>query len=89
MKDYRIGIIGLGYVEFPLACLFAKRYPVVGFDLNETRVRELSAGVDRTGEVDSAVIEERLSQGLQCTAHIEDLRSCNVYIVGVPTPIDM
>lgn len=89
MKDYRIGIIGLGYVGFPLACLFAKRYPVVGFDLNETRVRELSAGVDRTGEVDSAVIEERLSQGLQCTAHIEDLRSCNVYIVGVPTPIDM
>ena len=89
MKSYKIGIIGLGYVGFPLACLFAKKYPTVGYDPYKERVARLSEGVDVTNEISTEVIQARLSTHLYCTANPDELRDCNVYIVAVPTPIDL
>ncbi len=86
-KDIKIAVIGLGYVGFPLACLFARKYAVVGFDLKEERVRELSSGEDSTLEVDRKVIAAALDNGMRCTCNKEDLRDCNVYVVAVPTPV--
>lgn len=86
LSDTRIAVIGLGYVGLPLAVEFAKRGAVVGFDLNATRVDELSEGHDRTLEVGS----EDLIAATQLTfsADPASLNECNVYIVTVPTPID-
>lgn len=89
MKSYKIGIIGLGYVGFPLACLFAKKYPTVGYDPYQERVARLSEGVDVTNEISTEVIQARLSTHLHCTANPDELCDCNVYIVAVPTPIDL
>ena len=89
MKLYKIGIIGLGYVGFPLACLFAKKYLTVGYDPYKERVARLSEGVDVTNEISMEVIQARLSTHLRCTATPNELRDCNVYIVAVPTPIDL
>lgn len=89
MKSYKIGIIGLGYVGFPLACLFAKKYPTVGYDPYQERVARLSEGVDVTNEISTEVIQARLSTHLRCTANPDELHDCNVYIVAVPTPIDL
>ncbi len=90
----KIAIIGLGYVGLPLARLFATKYSVVGFDINEHRVSELKKGVDSTLEVENEVLQkvlvENLSEekGLLCSTNIEDIKSCNYYIVTVPTPVD-
>jgi UDP-N-acetyl-D-mannosaminuronate dehydrogenase len=51
MKEIKIAVIGLGYVGLPLARLFATKYAVVGFDINQQRVKELMAGKDSTLEV--------------------------------------
>lgn len=84
--DYKIGIIGLGYVGLPLAVEFGKKYDVVGFDINQTRIDELKDGLDHTQEVEP----EELSQAsnLHYSSDMTDLESCNIYIVTVPTPID-
>lgn len=87
-KQFRIGIIGLGYVGFPLACLFATKYDVMGFDINPARIDELNRGVDSTKEVDEEKLRQASANGMRCTTEIEDLKDCNVYIVTVPTPID-
>jgi UDP-N-acetyl-D-galactosamine dehydrogenase len=90
----KIGIIGLGYVGLPLAGLFASKYPVTGFDINETRVGELKAGKDHTLEVGESALRAVLKNspddhaGLYCTSDIRDIRDCNYYIVTVPTPVD-
>ena len=89
MKTYKIGIIGLGYVGFPLACLFAKKYPTVGYDPYTARVESLNTGIDTTGEIGSETLKERLATHLICTANPNDAKDCNVYIVAVPTPIDL
>lgn len=91
--NYRIGIIGLGYVGLPLAIEFSKKYKVVGFDINRDRVQELTNGIDRTMEADledlSQVLKNHhVEKGLQFSYLEEDLKSLNVYIVTVPTPID-
>jgi UDP-N-acetyl-D-galactosamine dehydrogenase len=82
----RIGIIGLGYVGLPLAVEFGKILEVVGFDINPTRINELSNGVDRTLEVDKDELAE--SKKLTFTSNPEDLRKVNHFIVTVPTPVD-
>ncbi len=87
-NDLTIGVIGLGYVGFPLACLFAGRYKVIGFDMNRERVDELNAGRDYTAEVTAACHARALENGLRCTTRQEDIKECNVYIVAVPTPVD-
>jgi len=94
MKKHKIAIIGLGYVGLPLARLFATQYNVVGFDINKTRINELSKGIDSTLEVETAVLNPVLkitqdnNNGLYCSSNIEDIKDCNYYIITVPTPID-
>ena len=87
-RDFKIGIIGLGYVGFPLACLFAGKYPVIGFDLNPARVRQLSDGIDNNNEVSPEQHAAALANGMRLTSDPSELKDCNVYIVAVPTPVD-
>jgi UDP-N-acetyl-D-galactosamine dehydrogenase len=86
LDQVRLAVIGLGYVGLPLAAEFGKKRPVVGFDINTARIDALRAGHDSTLEVSDA--ELRLATQLSYSASLEDLRSCNVFIVTVPTPID-
>lgn len=89
MNDkYKIGIIGLGYVGLPLACMFAGKYPVVGFDTNRRRVDEISRGIDHNGDICSEKLAEAAANGFRCTSDSSELKDCNVYIVAVPTPVD-
>ncbi|WNH10252.1 nucleotide sugar dehydrogenase [Thalassobellus suaedae] len=94
MKNNKIAIIGLGYVGLPLARLFATKYDVVGFDINQKRINELQSGLDVTLEVEEAVLTAVLKTtnntdiGLFCSSNIEDIKNCNYYIITVPTPID-
>lgn len=87
-KKPHIAIIGLGYVGLPLALEFAKQYQVLGFDINETRIKELSANEDITKEADLETLKAVLGKGLALSADPNALNDCNVYIVTVPTPID-
>lgn len=82
----KLAIIGLGYVGLPLAVEFGKKYSVIGFDVNETRIAELKSGIDRTLEVSTKELE--LASYLHYTSNSADLKSAQVYIVTVPTPID-
>jgi len=90
----KIAIIGLGYVGLPLARLFATKYPVIGFDINRTRIAALNAGHDNTLEVEDVVLQAVLvnqfssKTGLYCTDDLELLKESNVFIVTVPTPVD-
>lgn len=86
LSDLRIAVIGLGYVGLPLAVEFGKKRQVIGFDVNQVRIEELRAGQDHTQETTSEELAE--ARGLTFTTSIDDLRSCNVFIVTVPTPID-
>jgi len=86
LDNVRVGIIGLGYVGLPLAVYMARRFPVVGFDVNKARVGELAKGRDRTGEVTDE--EFAAARTISFCADTEALRDCNFYIVTVPTPID-
>lgn len=82
----KISIIGLGYVGLPLAVEFSKKFQVVGFDQNETRIQELKSGVDRTREIDFKESAQR--ESLILTTDSAQLRDCDVHIVTVPTPVD-
>ena len=86
LEETKIAVVGMGYVGLPLAVEFAKNIPVVGFDINESRIKELKSGIDSTLEVS----DEELTQAkdLSYSSNTEDLKSSNVYIVTVPTPID-
>jgi UDP-N-acetyl-D-glucosamine/UDP-N-acetyl-D-galactosamine dehydrogenase len=90
----KIAIIGLGYVGLPLARLFATKYAVVGFDINQNRINELNSGIDKTLEISedllkSVLVKDSSTQsGLFCSYNIDDLKDCNYYIVTVPTPVD-
>lgn len=86
MKSERIGVIGLGYVGLPLAVEFGKHRPVVGFDINPTRIAELQSGKDSTLEVDSNDLSAATQ--LHLTSDLSALESCGIFIVTVPTPID-
>lgn len=89
-----IAVIGLGYVGLPLARLFATKYPVVGFDINQQRIAELKDGIDKTLEVEKELLQSVLVDspntriGLYCTSKLNDIANCNYYIVTVPTPVD-
>ncbi|MEY4835745.1 MAG: UDP-N-acetyl-D-glucosamine 6-dehydrogenase [Bacteroidota bacterium] len=94
-----IAIIGLGYVGLPLARLFATKYPVIGFDINQNRINELRSGTDSTLEVSDDILQavlvkenpvasSELSTGLFCSFDITDIQECNYFIVTVPTPVD-
>lgn len=92
----KICVIGLGYVGLPLAHAFSKKYPVVGFDINQKRIEELNNSEDSTLELSSEQLKEVLpkynsslsTNYLSISSDIVDIQDCNVYIVTVPTPID-
>ena len=94
LKEKQIAVIGLGYVGLPLAIEFGKKYQVLGFDINKIRVEELNSGSDRTNEADldgmsfAMNLSKKKIKGLKFSHDVEDLKSCNVFIVTVPTPID-
>ncbi len=94
MQNIKIAIIGLGYVGLPLARLFATKYSVVGFDINQKRIEELQLGKDVTLEVEAPLLKSVLKHnndsqlGLYCSCNQQDIKDCNYYIVTVPTPID-
>lgn len=95
LENSKIGIIGLGYVGLPLAIEFGKKYKVLGFDINQSRVDELNQGKDRTNEAELEELKfamnlaiDSTERGLVFSSKIEDLDPYNVYIVTVPTPID-
>ena len=101
-SQFKIAVIGLGYVGLPLARLFSTKYPVVGFDINKKRVSEIVNGYDSTLEIEAEKLKSSLVDtnptnskfdgeypyGLFCSSNIEDIRNCNFYIVTVPTPVD-
>jgi len=86
MKEKKIAIIGLGYVGLPLAVEFGRKFEVVGFDINKKRIEELTQGIDTTLETTKEQI--LTSQGLKFSFNNEDIKSCNFFIVTVPTPVD-
>jgi UDP-N-acetyl-D-glucosamine/UDP-N-acetyl-D-galactosamine dehydrogenase len=86
-KDTRIAVIGLGYVGLPLAVEFGKRYLTIGFDVNRSRITALISGSDSTLEVDTAALES--ATHLSYTTDLDKLKTCNIYIITVPTPIDI
>jgi len=95
-STYCISVIGLGYVGLPLAVEFSKQYPVVGFDINKRRIGELQKGTDTTLEIEEVLLKEVIvsdmaainGKGLYCSDQIQDITTCNVYIITVPTPVD-
>ncbi len=98
MKNKKIAIIGLGYVGLPLAVEFAKQFQVVGFDINEQRIKELRNNEDVTLETTSEELESvnvvstkslnSQTTGLWISNQMEDIADCNFYVVTVPTPVD-
>ena len=86
-KDINIAVIGLGYVGLPLAVEFSKHYPVTGFDLDENRTEELESGFDRTNEILKSTLLE--ASDLAFTTKANDIEDSSVYIVTVPTPVDL
>lgn len=87
-KKYKIGFIGLGYAGFPMACLFSRKFKVVGFDLSRRRIAELKSCVDHCGDVPTEDIHKMFENGAVLTTNINELQDCNVLIVTVPTPVD-
>jgi UDP-N-acetyl-D-galactosamine dehydrogenase len=95
MKNNKIAVIGLGYVGLPLAVEFAKIYDVLGFDLNKDRIAELNKGNDKTGEIDFETLNfvtklNKISNviGLKFSSTINELKTCDIFIITVPTPIN-
>lgn len=86
LENLKIAIIGLGYVGLPLAVEFGKKLPVIGFDIDQKRIQELQNGQDHTLEVSPEELKQ--ATHLSYSANLDDLRSCNFFIVTVPTPID-
>lgn len=93
-KQYHLTVIGLGYVGLPLAVEFSKKYPVVGFDINKERIAELRSGNDHTLEINTdqltSVLKKKCDNttGLWVSDQLEDIKTTNVFIITVPTPVD-
>jgi UDP-N-acetyl-D-galactosamine dehydrogenase len=86
LRSCRIGVLGLGYVGLPLAVEFGKHYDTVGFDIDPERIADLKRGKDRTLEVEPGELAG--AKRLRFSSELRDLKSCRVYVVTVPTPID-
>ncbi|NBP05581.1 MAG: nucleotide sugar dehydrogenase, partial [Bacteroidetes bacterium] len=80
-----ICVIGLGYVGLPIALEFARRFNVVGFDINHDRIQLMQQGIDHSKEIDASEFEGRK---IVFTSNPNDIKACGVYIVAVPTPIN-
>ncbi len=89
LDKVKIAVFGLGYVGLPLAIEFSKKYSVIGFDINSSRVNELRFFKDITNEVESETIEAQINnKSLLLTNDLINIKDCNIYIVTVPTPVD-
>ena len=86
LKNYKIGIVGLGYVGLPLAVEFGKKFETFAYDINQKRINELLNGLDSTGEITKRSLQSSIK--LTLSNDLKDLSECNVYIISVPTPID-
>ncbi len=84
-KEKKIGIIGLGYVGLPIALSFARKFSVIGFDINQSRIALMQKGIDPSNELDH---HEFLGRDIQFTSSVEDLKSAHFFIVAVPTAVD-
>ncbi|MEY3874325.1 MAG: protein CapL [Bacteroidota bacterium] len=82
-----IAVIGLGYVGLPLAIALATKYQVIGFDINEQRVGDLIKGIDHTLQCSGD--EVLTNKALSFTTSIGDISQCGIYIITVPTPVDV
>lgn len=95
-KEYKIAVIGQGYVGLPLALAFSKYFPVIGFDIDKHRISSLQEGKDVTKEADETILRGALNTyvdskgvlGFCPSSTSNDIKDCNIYIVTVPTPID-
>lgn len=81
----RIAVCGLGYVGLPVAVAFARRFDVVGFDVDKRRIARLKEADDWTGEIERHVL---LDSTIQFTDEVNDLQGCDFFVVAVPTPVD-
>lgn len=89
-QNFKIAVVGLGYVGLPLARLFSTKYATIGYDMNANRVNALMNGHDSTLEVSDDLLQEAIhSHGFRCTSDLVDIRDCNFYVVAVPTPVDI
>ena len=88
MENYKIAVIGLGYVGLPLAIEFSKHFEVIGYDINDEKVGVIRSGVDPTDEVGEDKLKAALNGRLCVSTTVKDIRDCNVYIVTVPTDIN-
>jgi UDP-N-acetyl-D-galactosamine dehydrogenase len=84
-KEKKIAVIGLGYVGLPLALVFAKKFSVIGFDINEARVEMMRNGVDPSKELEAEAFQDK---DIHFTSNLEDLREAQFFVVAVPTPVD-
>jgi UDP-N-acetyl-D-galactosamine dehydrogenase len=84
----RICVVGLGYVGLPLATAFSSRFRVKGFDISGARIGELRRGFDRTLELSTEQLQTAIGNGLEFTSDLDEIKSCNFFIVTVPTPVD-
>jgi len=87
-NNYKICVIGLGYVGLPLAVEFSKKFDVIGFDIYQIRIDELNSAYDRTLELSKKQLSEAINNKIKFTTNVRDIKECNIYIVTVPTPID-
>jgi UDP-N-acetyl-D-galactosamine dehydrogenase len=84
-KEKKLAVIGLGYVGLPIALEFSKKLSVVGFDINEDRIKLMKQGIDPSEELDKEAFEDC---NIEFTSDIDVLKTANFYIVAVPTPVD-
>ena len=89
MKEKKIAVLGLGYVGLPLALQLSFSYNVVGYDIDDIRIKELRKGIDKTLEVSETLLKKQQKNSLFFTTCSEDISDCNFYIATVPTPIDV
>lgn len=87
-EDLRVCVVGLGYVGLPLATAFSSRFRVKGFDISGARIGELRNGFDRTLELSTEQLQTAIGNGLEFTSDLDEIKSCNFFIVTVPTPVD-
>ncbi len=84
-KEKKIAVIGLGYVGLPLALVFAKKFSVIGFDINESRVEMMRKGIDPSKELEAEAFENK---DIHFTSKLEELKAAHFFVVAVPTPVD-
>ena len=89
MKEKKIAILGLGYVGLPLALQLSLSYNVIGYDIDNIRIKELRKGIDKTLEVSESLLKKQQKSTLFFTSFSKDILNCNFYIATVPTPIDV